>query len=53
MCPRGGKGGPIRFKHVGNEVPSKKVATTLTFHFEEVFALWIHMGGGLERENVV
>ena len=30
MCPREGKGGPISFKHVGNEAPSNKVATSLT-----------------------
>ena len=53
MSPRRGMGGPIIFEHVGNEVPSKKVATSLTFHIEKVFALWIHMGGELERENVV
>ena len=42
-------GGPITFEHVG-KVPPKKVATSLTFHIEKVFALWIHVGGGLERE---
>ena len=40
MCPRGRKDGPISFKHVGNEAPSKKVATSLTFQKEKVFALW-------------
>ena len=46
-------GGPIIFEHVGNEVPPKKVATSLAFHVEKVFALWIHVGGELQRENVV
>ena len=33
-------GGPIIFEHVGNEVPPKKVATSLAFHFEKA----LHFG---------
>lgn len=44
-------GDPIIFEHVGNEVPSKKEATSLTFQIEKVFALWIMWGVG-QREKM-
>ena len=53
MCPRGRKGGPISFKHVGNEVPSKKVATSLSFQVGKVFALWSMWEVGLREKNEV
>lgn len=51
MCPRGGKGGPISFEHVANEAPSKKVATSLSFQIEKVFALWSMWGVGLREKR--
>ena len=50
MCPRKEKGGPISFKHVGNEVPSKKVATSLSFQVGKVFALWSMWVVGLREK---
>ena len=53
MCPRRGMDGPISFDHVGNEAPSKKVATSLTFQKKKVFALWSMWGVGLREKNEV
>ena len=50
---KGGKGGPISFKHVGNEAPSKKVATSLSFQVRKVFALWSMWEVGLREKNEV
>ena len=46
-------GGPIIFEHVGNEVPSKKVATSLTFQIEKVFALWIMWGVDMREKMML
>ena len=53
MCPRRGKGGPISFEHVGNKAPSKKVATSLVFQMEKVFALWSMWRVGLREKMCV
>ena len=50
MSPRKEKGGPISFKHVGNEAPSKKVATSLLFQKEKVFAPWSMWRVGLREK---
>ena len=48
---KGKMGGPISFKHAGNEAPSKKVATSLSFQVGKVFELWSMWGVGLREKN--
>ena len=51
MCPRGRKGGPISFKHVGNEAPSKKGGHITLLPKEESLCTLERVRGGLERED--
>ena len=53
MSPRRGLGGPIIFEHVGNEVPPKKVATSLAFHFEKVLHFGSMWGVALREKKGV
>ena len=46
-------GGPIIFEHVGNEVPPKKVATSLAFHFEKVLHFGSMWGVALREKKGV
>ena len=46
-------GDPIIFEHVGNEVPPKKVATSLAFHFEKVLHFGSMWGVALREKNVM